>query len=165
MRRITMDTVIARNEGSIFYYGMLSSRTSESLEEYSSEQSISDDSKKVLTEAINLINDIFLVQDITSYDSDNCSTPTEKSLNVFGCVLDLIIDHQEDFKVHNSRDLVNLFRTIYSTVDEIKESSKNDISEEDLIKTKLFFSQLARLMLTHLSSSEEPKIEEIKNEL
>lgn len=140
-----------KEEPAIFRYGLLSSRTSEALSEYLDTGRVSDRSQEVLQGAYGLLKDIVWAQQVFG-EKKKSVAPSELALDAFSCALEVIVAHKEDFGVTDMPGLIQLFETLHQSLVKLTVPSKaQELSREDVQRTKMFFRCLSKLMLAQLS--------------
>lgn len=141
-------------EATVFYYGFLSSHTSEALKEYLKTGKVSGEFQGVLQDSHKLLSDIMKAEKLFG-EKKEAAAPSKIALDAFGCALEVIIEHQKEFKIEDVKQLSELFKTLNNTLKELNSGKKPLTTNVE--KTRMFFKRLADLMLGHLSTPEEER--------
>ncbi|MFC2172894.1 hypothetical protein ACFLU6_09730 [Acidobacteriota bacterium] len=143
------------DESMMFHYGFLSSRTSATLQGFLQNRKITQESKSLLKNASELLDDILIAQRLFGKEGYSAA-PSEEELGAFGCALDVILAHRSEFNIKDIEDFAELFTTLHLTLQQLI-TSKNGRkpTRKDVRITRSFFSRLAELMLSQLAAPVE----------
>jgi len=135
----------------VYQYGILSSRISGTLDAYAETGSVSDDSKGVLEEAIEFLEDIVSARDLFDNSKEGVTAPLE-AIEAFDRALDVVMENRDVFEIQTFEELSQLFSSLNETLSSIAlPENSSTPTTKDVEKASEFFNQFADLMLAQIS--------------